>query len=101
MRELTLEQFEARFIPLKNHLVKDAPYCGWMFETYGPELAHVKTTDPNRVWTFMDDGDGGTCVVNGWHFVNRIGYIITRNPFPLSAQYMVDHEPGLEEEARA
>jgi hypothetical protein len=50
------------------------------FETYGEEVEFVKTQDPKHIWTEVD-GDSGTYIVSGWHFVNRISYYITTNPW--------------------
>jgi len=72
--------------PIVNHLDPDASFDdgngGIMFETYGAEEVYVRRTarvDPQRVWTYVD-GDGGTFIVSGMHFVNRIGYFITELP---------------------
>jgi len=53
-------------------------------ETYGEEYDHVAAighNEPNRIWTYIDDEEGNTCIVNGWAFVNRIGYFITQKPY--------------------
>lgn len=52
-----------------------------MFETYGEELATVQAAPANNVWTLIDGDNGETVVVNGFHFVNRIGYYITEKAF--------------------
>jgi len=78
--QLTWEEFEEKYQPITNHLVKDAPYDGFMFETYGEELEFVKQADPLTIWTVME-GDEDLFVGNGWHFVNRFGYILTKIPF--------------------
>ena len=80
-----------KYKPVGNHLVDNASFGGWlegeeqgiMFETYGDEEVFVRQTavaDPKRVWTYVDSEDGGTCVINGMHWVNRIGYFITELP---------------------
>lgn len=50
------------------------------FETYGEDYEFVKAQDNNKIWTEVD-GDEGTYIVAGWHFVNRIQYYITENPW--------------------
>ena len=47
------------------------------FETYGEDLAFVGTQENRHVWTLVDDDNGIPTIVAGYHFVNRIGYIIT------------------------
>jgi hypothetical protein len=51
------------------------------FETYGDDLAFVGTQQNNHVWTLVDDDKGVPTIVAGYHFVNRIHYIITIKPW--------------------
>lgn len=81
---LTEDQFHREYQPQKNHFDNNASWDGCMLETYGKELEHVKTVfqyAPRRVWTVLDC-DGKTILASGFHFVNRIGYVITENPAP-------------------
>ncbi len=85
---LSIEEWEHHFKPLVNHLDKNASFNdgsgGLMFETYGEEydyVAAIGQNEPNRIWTYIDDEEGHTCIVNGWCFVNRIGYFITEKPY--------------------
>lgn len=91
MKELTEDQFDEQFKLVKNHLDDNASFNGYMFETYGPELAFVKTmVDKNRVVTIIEgdsdlkDEEGNEITamyyVTGFHWVNRIGYLILENP---------------------
>jgi hypothetical protein len=83
---LTWKEFEEQFKPIKNHLVNDRDSI--MFETYGEELDFVRTQDPNCIWTYAD-GDYCSFVMNGYHFVNRIGYHITEVPFDPETLYEI------------
>ena len=65
------------FKPIKNKITNGEDYH---FETYGEEYDFVKTANPNNVWTEVD-GDSGTYIISGWHYVNRIHYYITENPW--------------------
>ena len=51
------------------------------FETYGEDLAFIRTQNPNHIWTLVDDDNGIPIIVAGYHFVNRIHYIITTKPW--------------------
>ena len=73
----TYDAWVDTFKPIKNSLVK---YDQLHFETYGEEYEFVKAQEPNTIWTEVD-GEGGTYIVAGWHFVNRIHYYITENPW--------------------
>jgi len=39
-----------------------------------------KATAENRIWTAGDDDNGNFCISSGWHYVNRLYYIITERP---------------------
>jgi hypothetical protein len=50
---------------------------GFMFETFGEELEMiVMFMNDRQVWTWVD-ADGGTYIIPGYHYVNRIGYFLT------------------------
>ena len=75
-----------KYKPIPNHLNPNASWgdgvgTGIMFETYGEEEEFIRQYDERHIWTYMDTGDGGTCIGAGWSFVNRIGYFITENPW--------------------
>jgi hypothetical protein len=75
--------FVARYTPQANHLDGNASVDGFMFETFGEELAHVKSVlgeSPRRVWTIIE-ADGIEFISAGYHFVNRLGYLITAEEF--------------------
>lgn len=85
--ELTEDEFDDRFKLVPNHLNPNASWSygdgpGCLFETYGEELAFVRQQDPLTVWTLVDGDDGDMYVVSGFHFVNRIGYLISTVPVP-------------------
>lgn len=71
----TFDDWWDTFDPKPNKLIGDNHT--YTFETYGAEYAEVVNADPNTVWTEVD-GDEGTYIVAGLHFVNRIHYYITR-----------------------
>ena len=79
--KMTEDDFYAQFTCVKNHIDLNAGFDGCMFETYGPELEHVKgrlDDDVTRrtVWTIIEV-EGKFYYVSGYHFVNRFGYLIT------------------------
>ena len=74
---MTYSSWVDTFKPIKNHLVK---YDQLTFETYGEEVEFVQKADNKYIWTEVD-GDSGTYIVAGYHWVNRIHYYITTNPW--------------------
>ncbi len=73
----TYDAWVEEFQPIPNHLVK---YDQLSFETYGEEQEYVSQQDNHNVWTEVD-GDSGTYIVAGYHYVNRIQYYITVKPW--------------------
>lgn len=74
---MTYDHWYDTYEPIKNTLVG---YDQIHFETYGAEYEEVKSANPNNVWTEVD-GDEGTYIISGLHWVNRIHYYITEKPW--------------------
>jgi len=87
MKKIQWRTFLKKYKPVKNELSDD--FDGYMFETYGEELeALKKLADASavnglngyHVWTIIDGG--GRCYLsNGWHVVNRLGYMFSEVPW--------------------
>lgn len=79
------EEFVGHFRPVPNHLNDNASFDfgngGCLFETYGAELDHIRLQPAEHVWTILDM-DGELMIASGYHFVNRMGYILTERPWP-------------------
>jgi hypothetical protein len=76
---ITEDQFIDTYRPQINPIDSNASWNNCMLETFGPELALIQTmcaTDIGRVWTILEC-DGQQVVANGFHLVNRQGYLIT------------------------
>lgn len=85
--EMTEDEFDDCYPLVVNHLNPNASWCfdggpGCLFETYGDELDFVRRQDPGTVWTLVDGDDGDQYLVNGIHFVNRIGYLVSTVAVP-------------------
>ncbi len=94
---LTEDQFDEQFPLVTNHLDGNASYNNCMFETYGPELDFVRVQDPNCIWTLMTDDNGLLCIASGYHFVNRLGYLISTVSVEDGQDYFVPLEEADEE----
>ena len=86
--QINWDEFEEFFKPKANHILgeDEAPCNGWMYETFGDEMAHVlsvyRDPDPavsDTVWT-VTEADGIWEIAPGLHYVNRMGYVITEVP---------------------
>jgi len=75
-KENTIDDFYNKYTLVENHLTNYGSFENKMFETYDKELEFVRSCDPKRIWTVIDC-DGWFGVTAGYHWVNRIGYLIT------------------------
>lgn len=94
---ITEDEFDATYPLRPNHLNPKASWTigegpGCLFETYGEELDFVRRQDPRTVWTLLDGDDDDLYLASGYHFVNRIGYLISTVPVP-SDQFIQVHIP--------
>ncbi len=100
--ELAEDEFDDRYTLKPNHLNPSAGWAigdagGCLFQTYGEELAFVRQQDPCTVWTLMDGDDGDINLLSGYHFVNRVGYLVSAVPIPAHVTIQV-HLPMLSDE---
>lgn len=60
------------------------------------EFDEVHSYPENHVWTVVesgDDADGNWYAMPGYHYVNRLGYVVTERPwidYTLDAIYFLD-----------
>ena len=73
----TYQSWFDTFKPITNSIRNNGDFP---FETYGDEMEFVRNYDPKFIWTEVD-GEGGTYITAGYHYVNRIQYYITTNPW--------------------
>lgn len=45
------------------------------------ELEEVRTVGTNRVWTVVEGDEGTLYAMAGYHVINRVGYLVTREPW--------------------
>ena len=85
-KELTWEKFLELYKPIKNNLVENSCFDGYMYETYDEEFEQVckmQKKNPYYIWTYLDCDT----IVQGLHFVNRMGYFICEIPFDENGEY--------------
>ena len=81
-RAITEAQFfdSDRYRPIQNPRT-DGSWGGTFHETFGDDLAAVRTAEPaHQVWTLVET-DGQLAIIAGMHHINRIGYFITEVPW--------------------
>ena len=101
MNTINWDDFVEKYKPEINK--EDAPYGGYMYETYGEDIKYVvniANSDKNQhVWTIVDCEDEESWIFPGYHYVNRIGYIITTIPWVSEDLQVNDNEMCTVEEA--
>jgi hypothetical protein len=65
MKQLTEDEFDEQFTVIPDD----------QGETIRPTADGIDT-ESKHLWTIVD-AEGSLYAVSGWHFVNRIGYILT------------------------
>jgi hypothetical protein len=66
-------------------------FGGCMYETYGEEIAYVKAQPNKRIWTIVDTDGDDLLILAGYHFVNRLGYLITNEEWSdENEEYLID-----------
>jgi hypothetical protein len=95
---LSEEAFIALFQPQQNQLSSNASYDfgsgGTMYETYGDEHDHVIAQNPAHIWTICSDEGNGDYITSGYHFANRLGYILTTHSVPAGIKIIIDIPNG-------
>jgi hypothetical protein len=90
--KVTEDNFDEVFKPQQNHLDDNASFNGWMYETYGEELDYVfnlaKTT--KKVWTIIEGDDDTMFYVAGFHYVNRLGFIVCEVEYAEEMEIQLD-----------
>ncbi len=96
MPKISFDEFVEKYEPEVNKFneghTDEAPFGGFMFETYGDELLYVSNHQKEfkDVWTLVEE-EGKSFIVYGMRKVNRLGYFITHK-LPLDPDIIVDLE---------
>ena len=75
--------FIETFNPQQNHIDGNASFNGWLYETYGDEVQYVfdLSKKSNRVWTIIEGDDDKLFYSSGFHYANRLGFIVTEKEY--------------------
>ncbi|WP_314191963.1 hypothetical protein [uncultured Arthrobacter sp.] len=77
MQQLTEHEFDSRFTVVPDPVTGD---------TIRPSDQGLDR-DSRNLWTIVEGDDGGNLyAVSGWHFVNRVGYILTEEAWTEEAE---------------
>ena len=90
-RILTVDEWEEKYKPIKNHIDQNTSFNECAFETYDEELEFVQSQNPYNIWTLINVGDE-SYIVPGFRWIDRDLYFITEKPFTdenLHDEYLV------------
>lgn len=92
MKTITEDEFYDTYTILKNPFDDNAAFDGGMLETYGQEqdYAFYLSKQTNRVWTILE-GDGDLYYTTGYHLINRLGYLITLQPYTEDIEVVLEN----------
>jgi hypothetical protein len=94
MKQITEDEWIAEFEPRLNPADPDGEDGSWGGCLYEPEDISRLGPSPAHTWTLLDC-DGQMVIASGWHWVNRMGYFVTRKPWTEDTEILVD---GVEDE---
>lgn len=72
---MNYEEFDEKYKVIYNPNNKETQ----LFETFGDDLQFVSRQNKLKIWTVVEGDDGELYIVHGYHYVNRVGYLITEN----------------------
>lgn len=76
----TYDEWKETYLPVMKQVEDDLE--SHLFETFGDDLAFVNSCNKLHVWTLVETDDGPhDVIVEGFRFVNRLGYFVTVRPW--------------------
>ena len=83
MSQITWDEWQDTFKPIKNPNSRDPGFWGHMFETFGEDLDYIKSANlpSGHYWTMVDGEGIHLDLVSGAQWVDRLGYFITEVPW--------------------
>lgn len=80
MKAQSFAKFYAKYIVVKNPHDTMAGIDGCLFGTSAEEWDAIKKQNPQHVWTVVECGNHWY-IATGFHLVNRIGFLLTEQPW--------------------
>ncbi len=96
VQKISFDEFEVRFVPQNNvSTPEQEAFNGCFYESFGRDLEVIEETakkSPNNVWTILNI-DGRIVIGEGFHVVNSVGYLVTKNAFQYGEMFEVKDAP--------
>ena len=74
------DTFYEYFKPILHAAAQYDIWGGHGLETFGEDLEIVRRCDPDYLWTVVESDSGNEWITTGFHYVNRVCYLITERP---------------------
>ncbi len=74
------DAFYEYFKPIRHPAAQYDIWGGHGLETFGEDLEIVRRYDPDFLWTVVEGESGNEWITTGYHYVNRLCYLITKKP---------------------
>jgi len=75
------DTFYEYYKPYRHPQASDDVWGGHGLETFGSDLEIVRRSDPNHLWTVLEDCESDDYLIaTGFHYVNRVCYLLTEVP---------------------
>jgi len=74
------DAFYEYFKPFRHPAAHYDIWGGHGLETFGEDLEIVRSYDPDFLWTVVEGDSGNEWITTGFHYVNRVCYLITETP---------------------
>lgn len=88
--QMNKDEFNTNYTIIKNPFSDYGD--GISFSLEGEELEYVRCNNPACVWTKVIGYDGGIWLLSGYHYEDRIGFLLTEEPFPVDTLIEVKWE---------
>lgn len=93
---LTEDEFISRFEP-ENEL--DCYYTERHWGVPKDTKSIEDARENGRIWTALEDSEGNWCLMSGYHWINRLYYVICKNPVQDNEEFIVLDVDGWEKES--
>lgn len=85
-------EFTTKYTLIKNPFSEFRNKDDIYFAPDDIELDYVRSHDPACVWTITIGDDGALWLYSGYHYEERISFLLTQQPVPQDIQYEVKWE---------
>ncbi len=79
--EIDSTDFDSKYTLNQSIRSQNSSDTPGLLEIYGDDLAIANNTDHKYLWTAIDNDKGKLTYIAGKHYINRIYYLVTNEPW--------------------